>query len=77
MADLENDYRPHRVGSSHLDEDWSSSSRLPDPLDLPAMLPPLGDAQTDKPHQEGAPPNGGLDAWLQVLGSFFLFFNSW
>jgi len=22
-------------------------------------------------------PNGGLDAWLQVLGSFFLFFNSW
>ena len=22
-------------------------------------------------------PNGGLRAWLQVLGSFFLFFNSW
>jgi len=22
-------------------------------------------------------PNGGLTAWLQVLGSFFLFFNSW
>jgi hypothetical protein len=22
-------------------------------------------------------PNGGLKAWLQVLGSFFLFFNSW
>lgn len=22
-------------------------------------------------------PNGGLDAWLQVVGSFFLFFNSW
>lgn len=22
-------------------------------------------------------PNGGLWAWLQVLGSFFLFFNSW
>ena len=25
----------------------------------------------------GAIPNGGLVAWLQVLGSFFLFFNSW
>lgn len=22
-------------------------------------------------------PNGGLIAWLQVVGSFFLFFNSW
>lgn len=22
-------------------------------------------------------PNGGLAAWLQVLGAFFLFFNSW
>ncbi len=22
-------------------------------------------------------PNGGLTAWLQVLGSFMLFFNSW
>ncbi|KAK2753734.1 hypothetical protein FQN55_000097 [Onygenales sp. PD_40] len=23
------------------------------------------------------PPNGGFKAWLQVLGAFFLFFNSW
>lgn len=23
------------------------------------------------------PPNGGLKAWLQVVGGFFLFFNSW
>ena len=22
-------------------------------------------------------PNGGLIAWLQVLGSFFIFFNTW
>jgi hypothetical protein len=22
-------------------------------------------------------PNGGFIAWLQVLGSFLLFFNSW
>lgn len=22
-------------------------------------------------------PNGGAMAWLQVLGSFFLFFNTW
>lgn len=24
-----------------------------------------------------APPNGGLEAWLQVLGAFFLYFNTW
>ena len=23
------------------------------------------------------PPNGGLRAWIQVLGAHFLFFNSW
>jgi hypothetical protein len=25
----------------------------------------------------GPPPNGGFRAWLQVIGSFFLFFNCW
>lgn len=25
----------------------------------------------------GPPPNGGLQAWLHVLGSFMLFFNTW
>lgn len=23
------------------------------------------------------PPNGGLHAWLQVLGAFFMYFNTW
>lgn len=22
-------------------------------------------------------PNGGVKAWLQVLGTFFIFFNTW
>lgn len=29
------------------------------------------------PNPHGDIPNGGVVAWLQVLGSFFLFFNSW
>jgi hypothetical protein len=29
------------------------------------------------PAQVLGPPNSGLKAWLQVLGSFLLFFNSW
>ncbi|OCT52108.1 monocarboxylate permease like proteinue, mch4 [Cladophialophora carrionii] len=32
------------------------------------------DADNDDP---GPPPNGGFRAWLQVVGSFFLFFNCW
>ena len=36
----------------------------------------------DDPGKESKPspapiPNGGLVAWLQVVGAFFLFFNSW
>lgn len=23
------------------------------------------------------PPNGGTTAWLQVLGAFFMYFNTW
>ena len=33
---------------------------------------------SDKSHGETTtPPDGGLTAWLQVLGSYFLFFNTW
>lgn len=38
------------------------------PVDKPEQAPPI-------PANE--PPNGGLRAWLQVVGSFFLFFNTW
>jgi len=30
-----------------------------------------------EPDGEQPPPDGGLLAWLQVLGSFFLFMNTW
>jgi hypothetical protein len=29
------------------------------------------------PGPSGGPPNGGFEAWLQVVGAFFLFMNSW
>ena len=28
-------------------------------------------------HNQDAVPNGGLKAWLQVAGAFFLLFNCW
>jgi hypothetical protein len=35
---------------------------------------PVSDPDSEDP---GPPPNGGFRAWLQVVGSFFLFFNCW
>lgn len=34
-------------------------------------------AQPPKPVGPPPPPNGGTRAWLQVLGAFFLNFNTW
>ncbi|KAK9462015.1 major facilitator superfamily domain-containing protein [Lipomyces oligophaga] len=31
----------------------------------------------ESPRQLEPPPDGGFEAWLQISGSFFLFFNSW
>ncbi len=77
MADLEKDYSPQNAGPAHLDDNSSSSEPVQDPLDLPSLVVPLEGAVEAKPAPEEPPPNGGLNAWLQVLGSFFLFFNSW
>lgn len=45
--------------------------------DLPETAAPTQAVIPVDPGDDGPPPNGGLKAWLQVLGSFFLFFNSW
>lgn len=37
---------------------------------------PLDKPKADQPAPT-PPPNGGLAAWLQVLGAFFLLFNTW
>ena len=39
--------------------------------------PASDDTQGPDDDDPGPPPDGGAMAWLQVLGSFFLFFNSW
>lgn len=34
-------------------------------------------SQETMPSSPPSPPNGGARAWLQVLGSFCLYFNTW
>ena len=40
---------------------------------------PLGPVASEKPSINNikSVPNGGLKAWLQVVGAFFLFWNTW
>jgi hypothetical protein len=58
------------------------TSSLHSPVQEPGEK--LADAETGVQLQKpagappgGPPPNGGTTAWLQVLGGFFLFFNTW
>ena len=58
----------------------SKESVMDEALDVEAnMEPPITAtvSTTEKTSEPGPPPNGGFTAWLQVTGSFFLFFNGW
>lgn len=77
MADWKKEYHHHGVSPTHLDIETSSSEPSQDPLELPSVVPPLEENAEEKGPADELPPDGGLQAWLQVLGSFFLFFNSW
>ncbi|MCJ1333130.1 hypothetical protein MMC10_009824 [Thelotrema lepadinum] len=52
-----------------------SHEQLPEAVTEAKPVAPVPPA--NKPAGPGPPPNGGLTAWLQVLGSFMLFFNTW
>ncbi|KAI9810734.1 MAG: hypothetical protein M1827_006072 [Pycnora praestabilis] len=58
-----------------LDNSDQARRSPPSSVDLPASEQP----QVEKTIavEAEAPPNGGFKAWSQVVGSFFLFFNSW
>jgi hypothetical protein len=62
----------------------STHSTVPqiDREEEPAADPDAGDESTaatrvHSVNHVDSIPNGGFQAWLQVLGAFFLFFNSW
>lgn len=58
----------------------SDESTLGEAYDAPANITTttaVPDPTSEKDSTPEPPPNGGFNAWLQVAGSFFLFFNSW
>ena len=62
-------FRPSTVASLSSDRNES----LPSLAESEAELNKRSQAVTEP----GPPPNGGLKAWQQVLGAFFLNFNTW
>lgn len=57
--------------NSELDEALDAEANIEPSTEDPV---PVSDGGHDDPDP---PPNGGFNAWLQVAGSFFLFFNCW
>ena len=68
---MSSDGDTHEVANNHSNLNNNSTNNEKTP-DAESNLPP----PPQKP-PGGPPPNGGLTAWLQVLGGFFLFFNTW
>ena len=73
-ASQEKEYADHDISKESLaGNDANDQSREAGP-------PAIPDEEKAKPVQSndpGPPPNGGLKAWMQVLGSWMLFFNTW
>ena len=65
MADIDNNPHDSVTSESKEKQDDTSPDRTSDV------------AVQKAPSQADTIPDGGLTAWLQVVGSFFLFFNSW
>lgn len=57
-----------------------SAEKAPSQVESPKVLSGsyiLSENEAAALAQPPPPPNGGFNAWLQVFGAFFLFFNSW
>ncbi|CEL03768.1 hypothetical protein ASPCAL04912 [Aspergillus calidoustus] len=69
MSDQSNQFSPRF-------DEKDRDPTCPSPHQLDAEEPSTGSAPKP-PTGPSPPPNGGLDAWLHVLGGFMLFFNTW
>ncbi|RMZ17520.1 hypothetical protein D0860_00395 [Hortaea werneckii] len=67
MRDHDSDRQPESATSKDEEKETPSGEAAPEPNAKPPQPGPPG----------GPPPNGGLTAWLQVVGSWMLFFNTW
>ena len=53
----------------------TASFSSPNDTNINTLVAP--ELEVEKPPGPPPPPNGGLTAWLQVVGGFIIFFNTW
>lgn len=58
-------------------EDIVSGQDHEAPKDEVSPAAPMPEATTVPLTNVPRPPNGGLKAWLQVFGAFWIYFNTW
>lgn len=63
------------IGSINNDE-RSASGNMQD-KQLASEATPGDAVESEKTAKPPGPPNGGTRAWMQVIGAFVLFFNTW
>jgi hypothetical protein len=71
-ADAEKGVAQERTGREPEQEQQLKGGSETDPV-----LSTIAETDANKTADVDEIPDGGLVAWLQVLGSFALFFNSW
>ncbi|KAF2151293.1 putative MFS monocarboxylate transporter [Myriangium duriaei CBS 260.36] len=64
------------ASSRRTSKDYASSISQPPSLLIPPV-PPIPSPYNSQVAGPSPPPNGGTTAWLQVLGCFMLYFNTW
>lgn len=79
LPKADNSTRSSVVDALNLNWQLPPLSRTFSDIDVSSVLNVAIEAQANLSPQPGdaPPPNGGLVAWLQVLGAFFCYFNSW
>ena len=80
ISDKSDHTRTSNDSFSRIEDD--SPTALPSPqneVEIKTDAPSMAKIEAAEPLEliPGPPPNGGLQAWLQVLGAFFLAMNSW
>ncbi|KAJ9639270.1 hypothetical protein H2204_003881 [Knufia peltigerae] len=79
---LADEPNPASTSNSPMDKDPTTSpeteeNETENEKDAVPVSHAKNDAEIQRAKTISGPPNGGLQAWLQVVGGFMLFFNTW
>lgn len=81
LSTIDKEASPHRDTIDDVEDGGSQQQQhqqiAPDDTNNGSEAAPAADPPKGPPGPPFSVPDGGLWAWLQVLGGFMLFFNTW